>query len=84
MMDLPPARFDHPYNGPVIEQVIPDADAQCRKVGAKSEDGAIILGCSFKVSDTCMIILRLNHPLLNQLRRHEIGHCNGWSDKHEQ
>jgi hypothetical protein len=81
VIDLPPPRFDHAYNGPAIEWVLPDVDAKCRKAGI-TDDG-IILGCSFKIGDACVVLLRERHPLLAQLRRHEIGHCNGWTREHE-
>lgn len=80
---LPPQHFDHPYSGPVIEYVIPDVDAKCRQAHTIGAEGSqIILGCSFKLGQSCFIFLKEGHPLLEQLRRHEIGHCNGWNKDH--
>jgi len=84
MIDLPPPRFDHPFIGPpVIEFVVPDVDEKCRRGGTAADASAIVLGCSFKIGDRCFIFLKQRHPLLDQLRRHEIAHCNGWTKAHE-
>lgn len=83
---LPPARYDHPYNGMVIERVMAFDELQsfCSR-GIKLEKGSFFLGCSYKLGSVCMIFL-LDQPAIGStdiIRRHEIGHCNGWSGNHE-
>lgn len=84
---LPPPQFDHAYAGPVIEQVMTAAEVSqyCR--------GDFTVACmlfppSF-IGDKCYIVLPKVGPggvaqsYQDVLRRHEVGHCNGWTSKHE-
>ena len=73
----PPAYYVHPYNGPVIERVLPLAQAQalCAKRGAPAD------ACSWITKGRCYIVLpSKGAPVkdINAYRRHEIAHCNGW------
>lgn len=76
----PPAAFDHPYTGPVVEWVVPapEADRICRVGGLKAY-GEQIIGCSFKIGETCYIVLARHAQAV--LRKHETAHCNGWRHK---
>lgn len=82
MIDLPPAEFDHAYAGSltVIERAIGDVHAACfGKLGAPR-----IFACAFPLAERCVIMLPkveefvVSQQQQDRLRRHEIGHCNGW------
>lgn len=78
----PPAQYNHPYKGPVIEHVLPLKDAQvmCRKRGAFAH------ACSWTKDGKCYIVLPVGGPVkqLAPYRRHETAHCNGWPASHPQ
>lgn len=80
---LPPARFDHAYTGTTtVKQVPPrEARATCTHLGAPAD------GCSYVVrgTGTCNIIIPNDLTAFERERfiRHEVGHCNGWSARHE-
>jgi hypothetical protein len=81
--DLPPPRFDHAFTGQLIEHRL------------SWDRLAIVCGhdriaCAFPFApDLCVIILPnigpggLSPASYAIYRRHELGHCNGWSAKHE-
>lgn len=87
MIALPPAIFDHAYAGPVIERRVSAAEVErmCRVTDAEA---CTLFRPNF-AGDTCFIITPVvgiggvSQSAYELLRRHEIGHCNGWSDKHE-
>ena len=72
----PPPAYAHPYHGPVVERVLPLAEARrtCGKMGAWAD------ACSRKKKGTCYIVIPRNGPVrsLSAYRNHEIAHCNGW------
>lgn len=76
----PPVYFAHPYNGPVIERVLPlpQARAACAKRGVHAD------ACSWVSQGRCYIIIpSKGAPVRNiaAYRRHEIAHCNGWDHR---
>jgi hypothetical protein len=76
----PPPHYDHPYRGPVVEMVMPLAQARalCRK------QGVIADACSWTKCGKCYLVIPRGGPVkeLAPYRRHEIAHCNGWSGRH--
>jgi hypothetical protein len=77
----PPAQYNHPYDGPVVERVMPVAEvrALCTSQGASSRGVA----CSWVSDGTCYIVLPNDEQAsVSTYRRHEIAHCNGWPANH--
>jgi hypothetical protein len=75
----PPARYNHPYDGQVIEQVMSPAQVAMICVS----HGAFGAACSWKHNGVCHILLPKGDELLLAFyRRHEMAHCNGWSYWH--
>lgn len=82
MVVLPPPQFDHAYAGPVIEQIMPASEV-AKYCSNERADACTLFYPNF-AGDKCYIVL----PQLGRggvtpetqtlLRRHEIGHCNGW------
>jgi hypothetical protein len=78
---LPPAEYDKPFVGELREFIAKDLD---ELAGICPEIGAI--GCAAGQSDPpiCVIwlapdeIIRKFGLTTEIVRRHEIGHCNGW------
>jgi hypothetical protein len=72
----PPAQYVHRFNGPVIERVLPLAEARraCGRMGVWAD------GCAWTSRGKCYIVIPRGGPVrdLNAYRRHEIAHCNGW------
>jgi hypothetical protein len=75
----PPPQFTH-YNGPVIERVLPLAEARraCGRMGVWAD------ACSWKTRGVCHIVIPRGGPVrdLGSYRRHEVAHCNGWEHEH--
>jgi hypothetical protein len=77
----PPAQFNHPYSGPVVERVMPVAQvrALCTSKGGSAKGVA----CSWVSNGTCYIVLPNDEQApVSTYRRHEIAHCNGWPADH--
>ena len=77
----PPARYDHPYNGRVVERVVPKAEVPslCMPMGAD----LLAAACSLESNGTCSIVLPSDgRAPVSTFRRHEIAHCNGWPANH--
>jgi hypothetical protein len=76
----PPARFNHPYAGHVIERVLPLAEARqaCAHMGVQAD------ACSWLAHNTCYLVIPRNGPVksLSAYIRHERAHCNGWGEDH--
>ena len=76
----PPTQYHHPYRGPVIERVLPLAQARalCRRYGAAAD------ACAWTKGGKCYIVIPRNGPVkdLGSYRRHEVAHCNGWGGGH--
>jgi hypothetical protein len=73
----PPQQYIRPYHGPVIERVLPLAQARalCRTRGVSAD------ACSWTSKGKCFVIIPRDGPVksLAAYRRHEIAHCNGWN-----
>lgn len=86
----PPAEYDHPFPGELIEYRVNPGEVarRCsnwlnqknifkRFVGYASSKR----GCAFPRGDKCWIVY-IDRPAYGTtpeaVRRHEIGHCNGW------
>jgi hypothetical protein len=86
VIPLPPAEFDHEYKGQLI--ITKWNDYSLIQMICKETTNAI--ACSYRTYDSisgkpisCLIMLGpLAHDNARVLQ-HEIGHCNGWSNKHE-
>jgi hypothetical protein len=76
----PPPKYVHPYHGPVIERVLPLAEARraCARMGTHAD------ACSWVKRGTCHLVIPLGGPVsdLGAYRRHEMAHCNGWPASH--
>jgi len=75
----PPPGLGH-YSGPVIERVLPLAEARaaCSHMGVRAD------ACSWKQGNVCHIVIPTGGPVrdLGAYRRHEVAHCNGWEHSH--
>ena len=75
----PPPGLAH-YSGPVIERVLPLAQARaaCGQMGVHAD------ACSWKKGNVCHIVIPTGGPVrdLSAYRRHEVAHCNGWEHSH--
>jgi hypothetical protein len=80
---LPPAEFDRPFKGPVT--II--------RAATKEGVGKICnlpptLGCTLEKGDRCTIVIADDDIIAatgfttDIVRRHEVGHCNGWDKAH--
>jgi hypothetical protein len=82
---MPPPYYDHRPNVPVIELRLPEG-ALMRACGAGwVPAGATLEGCSDRRRYSCKIYLNaaLDGMTAARIRRHEIGHCNGWNATHD-
>jgi hypothetical protein len=90
---VPPAQYDKPFPGPVNETRAVDMEDMARLCN-RTPNGGKALGCSWHLFNTftgeprvCYIYIAPDWYLAkfgldaSQVRRHEIGHCNGWSHK---
>jgi hypothetical protein len=85
---LPPLEFDHPYDGTLI---VERADALTMPTLCPKTSYPITLGCSRHdpILKKCVITIATNDILgktdwsFSIVRRHEIGHCNGWPADHK-
>src|SRR5271156_5648127 len=72
----PPARYNHAYPGPVIERVLPLAEARaaCARMGVHAD------ACSWLTKGRCFLVIPRGGPVkdLGAYIRHERAHCNGW------
>lgn len=85
---LPPVEFDKPYTGPLVELRVDSAEDLKIKCNNPFSPPAIPLACAFPMTQSCVIILVSDDAIRaagyepDHVRRHEIGHCNGWSKTH--
>lgn len=91
----PPARFDHPYtSGPVYVYYIPQVNLQlwCYDLFAKynlhistsdQQYGCSVLDHKSKVCVILSMRETIDGTTPEDVVRHELGHCNGWSKDHE-
>jgi hypothetical protein len=86
----PPARWDHAFVGDLIEKDLPskEAKALCFELGNGKAEACAGVGTyttGEKIGKRiCIIVIATNdlHGTLDQYRRHEIAHCNGWNRSH--
>jgi hypothetical protein len=74
----PPAQYDHPYRGAVIEQRLSQWQIMQLCHGPATS-------CAWLSQGVCHIALPLDEKdarLIALIRQHEIGHCNGWPSHH--
>jgi hypothetical protein len=77
----PPAQYNHPYNGQVVERVMPETEVRsvCMSMGLD----LLTVACSWYSAGTCYIVLPNDGQApIATFRRHEIAHCNGWPADH--
>lgn len=87
----PPAPYDHPYSGRLIERSLPQpliqkaCDRLFARYGVTSKTSFNQHGCSAFRGKVCEVIVP-NRTFMGAtpeaVRRHEIGHCNGWPASH--
>jgi len=77
----PPAQYNHPYNGQVIERVMPEA--QVRSVCMSMGVDLFATACSWHSAGACYIVIPNDgQGPVSAYRQHEIAHCNGWPANH--
>lgn len=81
---LPPVEYDHPYTGVLVTTV-----ATTLKGVRDLCPLPAVYGCAFRMhSGGCLIVLAPDKDIREAgwttelVRRHEIGHCNGWPSNH--
>jgi len=85
---LPPAEYDHPYKGQLTWQMARDQQ-QVRDICPESKFALGALACSLRYPNSCMIVIVRDDEIKKAgfppdlIKRHEIGHCNGWSSDHK-
>lgn len=81
----PPERFDRPFTGAYTERLLPLAELQtwCQN------DKVSLQGCAYTWTAMdgtpgCDVAIRRGPGAISVevVRRHEIGHCNGWPGTH--
>lgn len=82
----PPARFDHVYSGKLITVYLPQKQVVTVCVKVTGQFSYNQHGCSTgNVNGQCTIYVA-NRTFMKAtpqaIRRHEIGHCNGWNKDH--
>ena len=82
---LPPAQYDHPYEGPGEMRVI-EAPFYIVKSLCGVPQKQFLYACAYATRYGCTIILPDPHNFAPRyykaLKRHERGHCNGWPRDH--
>jgi len=72
----PPARYNHPYSGTVVEHVMPLAEV-------RDICGYDATACAGVFLGTCYMVLPSDGQApVSVYRRHETAHCNGWAAHH--
>ncbi len=74
----PPAQYDHPYRGHVVEQRLSRLQIIATCHGPAES-------CSWVDKGVCHIAFPQDEKdtrLIAYIRQHEIGHCNGWPSHH--
>jgi hypothetical protein len=86
---LPPVEYDCKPKLPitVMEFKLADVNAMCGKL---PNQRPMTYACTRVLPDRCLIVLPkverggVTKQQQDRLRRHEEGHCNGWSARHEE
>ena len=85
---LPPEKFDKPYTGELILIEMPLEKVHSACGGSKSSLGRIWACAAPITPNKCLVILPkieksgITKHQYARLKRHEIGHCNGWGGDH--
>ena len=85
---LPPPEFDHVYEGDLTIVMVKTVEELLILCNIESQ---ITLACSIRAYDgkSCLImmvddeVMRRRGWTTGLLLRHEMGHCNGWTQAHE-
>ena len=81
----PPERYDFPYPGPVIERVLPLAEARrlCQQIGVGFVDACAGFVTLDSGERACFTVLPSDgFDTVDAYRRHEEAHCLGWPADH--
>ena len=84
---LPPAEYDKPFSGILIEKRARDMN-EMGDLCAPNLKANKLLGCSSLIDPFCIIriapddYLKLYAVSVEAVRRHEIAHCHGWPGSH--
>jgi hypothetical protein len=84
---LPPSEFDRPYAGNLI--IVQGGDQEGMRKLCPRIAFPFYLGCTYPAGDRCLIVLADELDILRAgwtldvVKRHEIGHCNGWGADHK-
>ena len=84
---LPPVEYDHPYKGGRLTWQMARDQQQVRDACPESKFSIGALACTFRYANSCIVIVsddeikKAGFPP-DLIRRHEIGHCNGWPSNH--
>src|SRR5262245_37432859 len=84
-MILPPAEYDHFYDGDLTIKIVPDLISLRAACGTDKET---MLACAMRNAKGCVIYMVEDRVMRERgwntglLLRHEIGHCNGWPGDH--
>ena len=75
---IPPKRFDHPFKGKLVEHLgdIQEVQMWCATMYGKPFP-YLVEGCALPMGTRCEVAFTRK-----AVRRHEIAHCNGWSEHH--
>jgi hypothetical protein len=86
---IPPEEYDHPFEGPVAVILAKDVET----VNKLCNNPRAVLGCARTLETTnygkiCWIVMAADDVIRGMgftpelVKRHEIGHCNGWPSYH--
>lgn len=84
---LPPEKYDHPYKGE-LTIVRANSLAAIRSFCPRLAFQTNLLGCAYLNGAQCTVVMRDDAAIKAAgwepeiVRRHEIGHCNGWPPSH--
>jgi hypothetical protein len=75
---VPPKRFDHPFNGKLVEHSgnLRQVQMWCATIYGEPFP-YLVEGCALPMGKRCEIVYTRK-----KVRRHEIAHCNGWPPHH--
>lgn len=86
----PPWYYDYPYRGKLtVIYLSPDSVHEVCKRGLQLDPSARVRACAYtydKRPDLCEVVMphktAYSRDIWDQIFRHEIAHCNGWSGDH--
>lgn len=95
---MPPANYDKPYNGALSEwrvalgRAASKCNALARDLGEPANNplmigGRSLYGCAYPYKGECFIVYSYDPSgkdakMADNVRRHEVAHCNGWPSWH--